>query len=112
MLSSWTQADERWAWEGHCCRDLSVLIAGRRLAHSQRRGPLELVSCSRGLRPRPHFGVEHDDITFADEAEWWEWKWSFSVRGVLEQLDDATRDAFRKAAFAAMQPLREESASR
>ena len=48
-------------------------------------------------------------MVFADEAEWWEWKWSFSVRGVLEQLDDATRDAFRKAAFAAMQPLREES---
>ncbi len=50
--------------------------------------------------------LEHHEVVFGDEAEWWEWKWSYSVRGVLEQVDEEARKAFRDAAFAAMQPLR------
>ncbi len=26
------------------------------------------------------------DVDISDEAEWWAWKWSYSLRGVLEQL--------------------------
>ena len=26
------------------------------------------------------------DVVLADADEWWAWKWSFSFRGVLEQL--------------------------
>ena len=86
----------------------SQWIAGRRLADST--APTTSRSSSRAWASAAvRTSVECDDITFADEAEWWEWKWSFSVRGVLEQLDDVTRDAFRGAVFAAMQPLREES---
>jgi hypothetical protein len=44
---------------------------------------------------------------FATEDEWWEWKWSYSIRGVLEQIDDAAREAYRRAAFEAMQSLRQ-----
>ena len=106
-LSSWTQADERWAWEAPLLRDLSVDRRPSSRAFDSA-GDLSQLLAGAGFG-HIRTSVERDDITFADEAEWWEWKWSFSVRGVLEQLDDATRDAFREAAFAAMQPLREES---
>jgi hypothetical protein len=45
-------------------------------------------------------------IVFGTEDEWWEWKWSYSIRGVLEQID-ASREASRRAAFDALQPLRQ-----
>ena len=56
-----------------------------------------------------HSHLEHHDIVFATEDEWWEWKWSYSIRGVLEQIDDAARETYRRAAFDAMQSLRQPS---
>jgi len=50
--------------------------------------------------------VEHRNIVFASGDEWWEWKWSYSIRGVLEQLDASSQEAYRSAAYAAMQAIR------
>ena len=32
--------------------------------------------------------IERTEISFASEEEWWAWKWSYSIRGILEQMDD------------------------
>jgi SAM-dependent methyltransferase len=105
-LSTWTQADERWAWEGSLLRDLMV---DRRPSSRpfDRSDDLERLLADAGFG-RVRSTVETHEVAFVDEAEWWEWKWSYSVRGVLEQVDEAALDAFRTAAFAAMQSLREE----
>jgi hypothetical protein len=29
------------------------------------------------------------DVSFVDEEQWWSWKWSFSQRGLLEQMEAA-----------------------
>lgn len=47
---------------------------------------------------------EEHHVRFADEDAWWDWKWSYSLRGVLEQQDGATLDRLRRAANERMQP--------
>jgi hypothetical protein len=103
-LSSWTQADERWAWEATLLRDLAVDRRPSSRPFDKAEDLEELLSGAGFDRARTT--VERYDITFADEDEWWEWKWSYRVRGVLEQADDTARNTFREAAVAAMQPFR------
>jgi ubiquinone/menaquinone biosynthesis C-methylase UbiE len=103
-LSSWADEDERWAWDDELLGDLVVT----RRAISQpfdRAADLELLLGTAGLDDVTSHQEDHE-IVFATEDQWWQWKWSFSIRGVLEQLDDAAREAYRAAAFEAMQPLR------
>ena len=52
--------------------------------------------------------VERHDVVLADEEEWWAWKWSYSLRGMLEQVDAATIDALREQAFARLRAQRGE----
>ncbi len=103
-LSSWTNADDRWSWEGPLLRDLPV---ARRPSARPFDEAEDLEALIRGAGfTAVRTTLEHHEVVFGDEAEWWEWKWSYSVRGVLEQVDEEARKAFRDAAFAAMQPLR------
>ncbi len=104
-VSSWGADDERWAWDDDLLAGLEV--PRRALAHpfDQPADIVELLTASGLDGVRTH--VEDDDIMFASEAAWWDWKWSYSIRGVLEQVDDATRESYRLAAIEAMQPLRE-----
>jgi SAM-dependent methyltransferase len=104
-LSAWTGEDERWGWEDDLLKDLDV----SRRAISR---PFDRVEDVEQLLTEAGFDdvrsqLAHRDIAFATEAQWWEWKWSYSIRGVLEQVDATSHEAFRAAAFAAMQPLRE-----
>jgi hypothetical protein len=46
-------------------------------------------------------------VYFADEAAWWDWKWSYSLRGVLEQQQPATLDRLRRQAAACLRPYQE-----
>ena len=104
-LSSWTEPDERWAWEGAL---LGGLLVERRPTARPFDTVDDLEQVLRGAGFRDvRSSLVHHEVVFADEAEWWEWKWSFSVRGVLEQLDEDARQEYRDAAFAAMAPLRE-----
>ncbi len=50
--------------------------------------------------------VERHDVVLADEEEWWAWKWSYSLRGMLEQVDAATIDTLREQAFARLRAQR------
>ena len=89
-LSSWTEPDERWAWEG-------ALLGGLLVERRPTARPFDTVDdLEQVLRGAGFTGVRsslvHHEVVFADEAEWWEWKWSFSVRGVLEQLDEEALD--------------------
>ena len=104
-LSSWTDEDERWAWENDLLRDLPV----ERRPMSR---PFETAEALERLLSDGGFTEvrtvsEQLEVVFADEAQWWDWKWSYSVRGVLEQLDEETRTRYRDASFSAMAPYRE-----
>ncbi len=48
---------------------------------------------------------EDTEIHFASKQEWWDWRWSFSGRGLLEQLAPEARVAYRDACFREMDPL-------
>ena len=106
-LSSWADEDERWAWDDELLADL--VVARRAISQPfEHAADLERLLGAAGLADITSH-PEHHEVVFATEDQWWEWKWSFSIRGVLEQVDDASRDAYRAAAFEAMQPLRTSS---
>lgn len=52
---------------------------------------------------------EETEIQFASKQQWWDWHWSFSVRGLLEQLDPDAVAAHREACFAEMDALETDS---
>lgn len=106
-LSSWADEDERWAWDDGLLADLVV----SRRAISQpfdQASDLERLLDGTGLDDVTT-QLEPHEVMFATETEWWEWKWSFSIRGVLEQVDEAARETYRGAAFDAMQSNRTSS---
>jgi hypothetical protein len=41
--------------------------------------------------------VQHE-VFLADADEWWAWKWSYSLRGMLEQVAPARLDRYRSEA--------------
>jgi hypothetical protein len=47
-------------------------------------------------------------VLFADEDTWWAWKWSYSLRGILEQQDEETLALLRREATARLQAHRED----
>lgn len=104
-LSSWIGDDPRWSWEDDLLRDVSV--ERRAIARAfDDAGDLEALLRDAGFdRVRAH--EEHREIVFTSEDQWWDWHWSFSIRGMLEQMDPRTRDAYRSAAYEAMQDIRE-----
>lgn len=104
-LSSWTGHDERWAWDDE-------LLGGVDVARRAVSRTFDQTTDLEGLLAGAGFDairaqVEHREIVFASEDEWWEWKWSFSIRGLLEQLDAGAREAYQSAAYEAMQAIRE-----
>ena len=104
-VSSWTGEDERWAWEDDLLADLDV--SRRAISRPfDRLEDLEQLLVDAGFVDVTGH-VEQRDIHFATEDQWWDWMWSFSVRGLLEQLDAPSVEAFQQAAFSQMQALRE-----
>jgi SAM-dependent methyltransferase len=103
-MSSWGNEDPRWDWEGDLIEGLAV----------DRRSIAQPFDTSESLRDLltgaglQDVGVEIEelDVVFADEEEWWAWKWSYSLRGLLEQLDRKTLERFRSDAFARMRALK------
>ena len=102
-LSTWGAEDERWSWEDEL---LAMLKPGRRAIVRPFDDPddveallvgagFEAVSCQ----------VEEREVRFADADAWWAWKWSYSLRGVLEQQDEVTLDAVRRGAVERMKSI-------
>jgi hypothetical protein len=48
---------------------------------------------------------EQTEIYFASKQQWWDWHWSYSVRGLLEQIGPDALDAYRDACFREMDAL-------
>ncbi|MGH2805856.1 MAG: class I SAM-dependent methyltransferase [Actinomycetota bacterium] len=96
-LSEWGAEDERWQWES----DLIGALPGRGVttASFQGAGDLESLSVQTGVID-VRTAVEELDVYLSSEEEWWTWKWSYSFRYVLEQLDAPTLERFKKEAFA------------
>jgi ubiquinone/menaquinone biosynthesis C-methylase UbiE len=103
-LSSWGDEDPRWAWEDDLMAGLGV---ARRTVQRpfDRPEDLEALLAGAGFQDiRSH--REELEIWFADAQQWWDWNWSFSRRGILEQLDVATVDALRAASARHLEAMR------
>jgi ubiquinone/menaquinone biosynthesis C-methylase UbiE len=95
-VSTWGDEDERWTWEDDLLAELDV----------ERRAvvrPLDDAESLRELLERAGFvdvsvTAERHDVLLADADEWWAWKWSYSLRGLLEQLPTDRVERLRRDA--------------
>ncbi len=104
-VSTWGEEDERWTFED----DLLATAGSPRLRALQQ--PFDRADDVTELLDTAAFTdlqVHHEDaeIHFASTQEWWDWRWSFSGRGLLEQLAPEALVAYRDACFREMDPLR------
>jgi ubiquinone/menaquinone biosynthesis C-methylase UbiE len=103
--STWAEDDPRWVWE-----DDLIAAAGtpqHRAVHrafDRADDVVELLAAAGFEDIR--VSREETDISFSTEQDWWDWHWSFSRRGLFEQLDPAALDALRTASFERMATLR------
>jgi SAM-dependent methyltransferase len=104
-VSTWAEDDERWDWAD------DLLAAAGTTGRTALRQPFDRAEDVTGLLAGAGFAdlrARHEQTTihFATEQEWWDWRWSFSLRGVLEQLGEPTLTALREASFSEMARLR------
>ncbi len=95
-VSTWGAEDERWAWEDELLADVDV----ERRAVTR---PFDQPDDLEALLVRAGFDAVrvraiHHDVHLADADEWWTWKWSYSLRGLLEQLPPDRLDRLRRDA--------------
>jgi SAM-dependent methyltransferase len=103
-VSTWGQEDERWSFEG----DLLPTADAPRIRALQQ--PFDHADDVTDLLRAAGFAdlqvhEEATEIHFTSRQQWWDWHWSFSVRGLLEQLDPEALDAYRDACFREMDAL-------
>ena len=106
-VSTWGPEDERWEWEDDV---LSTLTADRRavVRPFDSFDEIEALLVGAGFTDVAH-ALDHRDVWFADEEAWWAWKWSYSLRGILEQQDEATLAQLRRDAEARMRPFKQDA---
>ena len=97
-VSTWAEDDDRWAWADE------LLAAAGTPGRRALRQPFDRAEDVAGLLAGAgfedlHAHHEQADIRFATEHEWWDWHWSFSVRGTLEQLGEQAVTTLREEAF-------------
>jgi ubiquinone/menaquinone biosynthesis C-methylase UbiE len=102
-LSTWGEEDPRWAWENDVFADIDV---ARRAVVQPFDTPalVEELLTGSGFEDVAVRSEDHE-VRIADEAEWWAWKWSYSLRGVIEQLAEDRLERLRRevnARFEAM----------
>jgi len=104
-VSTWGPEDERWSWEDDV---FATLNADRRAIVRPFDDPrdIETVLNGAGLTDVTHRLDDHD-VSFDDEDTWWAWKWSYSLRGVLEVQDEATLASLRRTASERLQAQKE-----
>jgi ubiquinone/menaquinone biosynthesis C-methylase UbiE len=106
-VSTWAEDDPRWAWESDLIAAAGTPV--RRAVQRSFSGAAEVVGLLTGAGfDDVQVYREETDISFASEQDWWDWHWSFSLRGVLEQFDAAALDTLKAAAFERMAGLRTE----
>lgn len=104
-VSTWGKEDERWSFEGDLFPAADI---PRRRAVQQ---PFDQADDVTDLLHAAGFAdlqlhQEVTEILFASQQQWWDWHWSFSVRGLLEQLEPEVVATYRDACFREMGALR------
>lgn len=104
-VSTWGAEDERWGFED----DLLATVGLPRLRALQQ--PFDRAEDVTDLFDSAGFTSlrVHEcetEIHFASHEQWWDWRWSFSGRGLLEQLAPEALTAYRDACFRQMETLR------
>ena len=103
-VSTWGEEDERWEFA-----DDLLSTAGRpRLRALQQpfdraEDVTDLLDTAAFTDLRVH--QETTEIHFASKQQWWDWHWSFSLRGILEQLAPEALAAYRDRCFREMDAL-------
>jgi SAM-dependent methyltransferase len=103
-VSTWGDDDERWSFEDGL---LPAAESPRARALQQPFNRPEEVTELLAAAGFTDVEVQQaeTEIYFASKQQWWEWHWSYSVRGLLEQLEPDTLDDYRDACFAEMDGL-------
>jgi ubiquinone/menaquinone biosynthesis C-methylase UbiE len=96
-LSTWGVEDDRWAWEDELFADVVVERRAVRRQFDQP-GDLEDLLRGGGFDEVGVHTVRHE-VQLAGAEEWWAWKWSYSLRGVLEQMPEQRLERLRREAF-------------
>jgi ubiquinone/menaquinone biosynthesis C-methylase UbiE len=96
-LSTWGVEDERWSWEDELFADVAVERRAVRRSFD-RAEDLEQLLRSGGF-DEVAVHVEQHEVRLADADEWWAWKWSYSLRGLMEQLPAERIERLRHDAF-------------
>jgi ubiquinone/menaquinone biosynthesis C-methylase UbiE len=104
-ISEWAPMDQSWAWEDELIGELPV--KGVSSGSFDTAEALEDILSAAGLRDI-QIAEESLAIDLADEEEWWRWKWSYSFRHVLEELDASARDRFKAKAFENLRAMRKD----
>jgi SAM-dependent methyltransferase len=104
-VSTWGDEDERWSFEDDI---LPVSDPPRIRALQQPFARPEDVTSLLAAAGFTDLEVhrEETEICFASHQQWWDWHWSFSVRGLLEQLEPDALTAYCDACFREMEALR------
>ena len=102
--STWGDEDERWTFAD----ELLTATGSPRLKALQQ--PFDRAEDLTELFGAAGFAdlqvhQEETEIHFVSKQQWWEWHWSFSVRGLLEQLEPEAVVAYRDGCFRDMDSL-------
>jgi ubiquinone/menaquinone biosynthesis C-methylase UbiE len=95
-LTTWGAEDERWAWEDDLLAAVEVERRAVRRPFDQA-DELERLLGDAGFTDIETTAEVHD-VSLSGAEEWWRWKWSYSLRGLLEQLPASAVDDFRQKA--------------
>ena len=102
-VSTWGADDDRWVWEDDLLGDVIVERRAVRRPFDRRADLEELLD--RNFDDVVVITESHD-VQLADADEWWAWKWSYSLRGVLEQLAAERLDRLRRDAAERIEAMR------
>jgi ubiquinone/menaquinone biosynthesis C-methylase UbiE len=103
-VSTWGDQDERWTFEDDLLPTSdSPRTRALQQPFSRPEDVTELLATAGFTDVEVH--QEETEIFFVSKEEWWDWHWSYSVRGLLEQLSPGELVAYRDACFQAMDAL-------
>ncbi len=103
-MSTWGDEDERWSFEDDLLPTSDApRIRALQQPFSRPDEVKELLAAAAFTDVEVH--QEETEILFASQQQWWDWHWSYSVRGLLEQLEPDALVAYRDACFREMDAL-------
>jgi ubiquinone/menaquinone biosynthesis C-methylase UbiE len=104
-ISEFGDLDGRWNWKGELLERFApplLSLGGGHLAPAELR---DLLS-SEGAR-EVQIEVDRLDVVYPDSETWWASEWTHGERRPLERMDEEALEAYRQAAFEAIEVCRE-----